>query len=51
MGKAAKNEGIKLRATFYNNIAIGLTLGGVFVPVLLAYKVENFQPFGNWLMG
>jgi hypothetical protein len=45
MGKAARNEHIKLRAAFYNNIAIGLTMGGIFIPVLSAYKPENFQPF------
>ena len=29
MGKAAENERIKLRATFYNNLGVGLTLVGV----------------------
>jgi hypothetical protein len=34
MGKAARNERLKLEATFYNNIAVGLGLAGVFLPVL-----------------
>ena len=34
MGKAAENERIKLRATFYNNLGVGLTLVGVLYPTL-----------------
>jgi uncharacterized membrane protein len=34
MGKTAENERIKLRATFYNNVGVGLTLVGVLVPTL-----------------
>ena len=34
MGKAAKNEGYKLQATFFNNLSIGLLLGGVLIPYL-----------------
>jgi hypothetical protein len=34
MGKAAENERIKLRATFYNNLAVGLALAGVLIPYL-----------------
>jgi hypothetical protein len=34
MGKAAENEHIKLRATFYNNMAVGLMLIGALYPVL-----------------
>jgi hypothetical protein len=34
MGKAAENERIKLGATFYNNLAVGLTITGLFVPYL-----------------
>jgi hypothetical protein len=34
MGKAADNERIKLRATFFNNIAVGLSITGVLVPYL-----------------
>ena len=32
MSKAADNERIKLRATFYNNLAIGLFVAGVLLP-------------------
>jgi hypothetical protein len=34
MGKAAKNEAIKLAATFFNNLSVGLFLAGVFIPYL-----------------
>jgi hypothetical protein len=34
MGKAAENERIKLRATFLNNIAVGLAITGILVPYL-----------------
>lgn len=34
MGKAADNERIKLRATFYNNMGVGIALVGIFYPVL-----------------
>jgi hypothetical protein len=34
MGKAAENERVKLRATFHNNIGVGLTLVGVLFPTL-----------------
>lgn len=33
-GRAARNERRKLRATFYNGLALGFALGGVFVPYL-----------------
>jgi hypothetical protein len=43
MGKAADNEQIKLRATAYNNIAVGLALGGVLLPYLsLILKGDEF---------
>jgi hypothetical protein len=29
MGKAATNERVKLKATFYNNVAVGLLVAGV----------------------
>jgi len=38
MGKAAKNEKLKLRATFYNNTAVGLALGGALIPYLVAVQ-------------
>ena len=34
MGKAAENEKIKLRAALLNNCAVGLTVAGVFLPLL-----------------
>jgi hypothetical protein len=40
MGKAADNERIKLRTTFYNNIAIGLFVAGGIIPCLLAATQE-----------
>jgi hypothetical protein len=42
MGKAANNESIKLRATFYNNVAVGATITGSIVP-FLAYARELVQ--------
>ena len=32
MGKAAKNERLKLRATFCNNVAVGLLVAGGALP-------------------
>jgi hypothetical protein len=32
MGKAANNERIKLRAAFYNNLAVAFVVTGVVVP-------------------
>jgi hypothetical protein len=45
MGKAAENERIKLRATFYNNVAVGLVITGMFVPYLTIIQSElpNFR--------
>jgi hypothetical protein len=39
MGKAASNEKIKLRALYFNNVAVGATIAGSIVP-LLAYARE-----------
>jgi hypothetical protein len=36
-GKAERNERIKLDATFANNIAVGMVLGGVLLPTLSLY--------------
>jgi hypothetical protein len=38
LGKAARNEQRKLRATLFNNIAIGLFVVGVAVPLLTVYR-------------
>jgi hypothetical protein len=45
MGKAADNERIKLKATFYNNMAIALAVGGFFLPYL-AYAPKAI---GTWV--
>jgi hypothetical protein len=42
MGKAAENERIKLKATYFNNLAVGLALAGVFVPYLAF--AQTWQP-------
>jgi hypothetical protein len=34
MGTAANNERVKLRATYFNNISIGLYVAGFFIPYL-----------------
>jgi hypothetical protein len=34
MGKAARNERIKYRATYLNNTAAGVGVAGLFIPVL-----------------
>lgn len=34
MGKAADNERIKLKATFYNNLAVATFVGGGVLPIL-----------------
>jgi hypothetical protein len=41
MGKAADNEKIKLRATAFNNVAVGLYLGGALIPLLLAFVQQS----------
>ena len=35
MGRAAENEQLKLRATWFNNVSVGLFVAGFFVPFLL----------------
>jgi hypothetical protein len=51
MGKAAETEGIKLRAAWFNNASVGLTLTGVIVPFFSAFKSENFQLIADWIAG
>lgn len=34
MGKAADNERIKLKAAFYNNLAVGTVIAGLTVPYI-----------------
>jgi hypothetical protein len=38
MGKAAKNEIIKLKAAYLNNIAVGLFVAGFFFPYFAYYS-------------
>jgi hypothetical protein len=38
MGKAAENERLKLRATFFNNIAVGAVVGGALLPYLALHQ-------------
>jgi hypothetical protein len=35
MGKAADNEQLKIKATFWNNLGVGLCVGGFFLPLFL----------------
>jgi hypothetical protein len=55
VGKVAKNEGIRLKATFLNNIAVGLFVAGVFVPYLALVQTGGFPDvhdmFNNFLSG
>lgn len=43
MGKTAENETLRLKATFYNSLAVGLVLGGVALPYI---AVVSNPPFG-----
>ena len=47
MGRAARNERRKLQATFFNSIAIGFFLGGVFVPYAAA--MPKLSAFVHWM--
>jgi hypothetical protein len=51
MGKAAENEGIKLRAAWFNNASVGLTLTGFIVPFFSLFRAENFQLLIDWIEG
>ena len=45
MGKAADNERLKLRATFYNNTAVGFALTGFAVPfITFFYHGDKARP-------
>jgi hypothetical protein len=44
MGKAAENERLKLRATWYNNISVGLTVAGVAIPYLTVPQRFTMDP-------
>ena len=51
MSKAAENEGIKLRAAWFNNASIALALTGVIFPLFSAFTAENFQLLEDWTDG
>jgi hypothetical protein len=40
VGKAAKNEKIKLRAIHFNNISVGFMLAGMVIPLLSVFSSE-----------
>jgi hypothetical protein len=47
LGKAARNERRKLRATFFNNLAVGVSLGGLFIPYLALF--QRLDEVAFWL--
>jgi len=38
---SARNERLKLRATFWNSLAIAAAVGGVLVPIIEAYRSDE----------
>jgi hypothetical protein len=42
MGKAAETEDIKLRATWFNNVSVGLLITGFLVPYLALIQDAHF---------
>jgi hypothetical protein len=47
----AKKEQIKLRATFLNNIGVGIMLIGVFTPITrVVYGDMSYQLSPSWLI-
>jgi hypothetical protein len=51
MSKAADNERIKLRATWCNNVSVGLTLAGVALPMFSLFRGETLQFLNDWIDG
>ena len=52
MGKAAENERIKLKATWINNVSVGLFLGGFVIPYLALFqRSEPQQYLDDWSRG
>jgi hypothetical protein len=47
MAKVADNELLKLRATRYNNIAVGMFIAGAVGPYIIL--LQTLTPFGGWL--
>lgn len=48
MGKIADNEGIKLTATYYNSLSVGLFVAGGFIPYFAFF--QRLGEFLNWLL-
>lgn len=44
-----ENERIKLRATFFNNLAVGLLVAGALVPYLVF--IQGAGEFVEWIIG
>ena len=42
LGKTARNEAIKLKATFINNVGVGVFIAGLILP-FLAYTKDRTQ--------
>jgi|SRR5271168_601381 len=49
MCKAAENERIKLKAAYFNNIAVGLWVAGGLVPYLVF--IQRAGELVEWIMG
>ncbi len=47
MGKAADNEILKLRATYTNNLAVGMALGAALLP--FSAVVWKMDEFSDWM--
>ena len=46
LSKTAENERLKLRAAYWNNIAVGLLLAGLFIPLFAIFqhiKPDDFK--------
>jgi hypothetical protein len=43
----AKNQAIKLRANFWNNLSVGMLLTGVLIPVLSFF--QNYPEISQWV--
>ena len=47
MGKTARNEQKKLRATAFNSLGVGIAMAGIYLPMLGFYLggLKSFDPF------
>jgi phosphotransferase system glucose/maltose/N-acetylglucosamine-specific IIC component len=51
MGKSAENESVKLRATYYNNVAVGLGVAGGLIPYIgLVQGIATNWPPDPWVV-